>query len=193
MCCSSGSQLLLRHRAETVHHPRPAASPPRLPEPRERRPAPQSYSKSSVSSLLSLLSLSSLSLSLSIPPSLALCFFFFFSSLDPSGGEREPVAPVRLYKYVCMYIFPAGDQPWKRKGEKNRKPDERSASRASPCVQSAVGVERLIRLTGTERRAQDPCGQTLAAHDARRLPGASPTPTHSPQRTTEMHGRQLGM
>ena len=94
------------------HRPRGSPNQERGGQPRRATASPASpLSLSPLSSL-------SLSLSLSLPPSLALCLFFFFSSLDPSGGEREPVAPVRLYMYVCMYIFPAGDQPWKRKGEK---------------------------------------------------------------------------
>lgn len=80
---------------------------PEAPRTRERRPAPQSYSKSSVSSL----SLSSY-LSLSLP----LCFFL--SSLDPPG-VREPT---RSRSGGCIF-------PW-RTALETEKPDERSASRA---------------------------------------------------------------
>lgn len=107
-CCSGGSHLL-RHQAQTMHHPRPAASPPGLPEPLTGG-QPRRAKASPVDPLSP-----SLSISTALSPYPSSCFYL--SCLDPRGDVSRPAdGPNTVF-------------PW-RSASPTKKPDEPSASPA---------------------------------------------------------------
>ncbi len=129
----------------------PRSIAPEAPRTREKRPAPQSYSKSSVS-LLSLFLTPCLSLPLSV---------FSLLARPPRGTGTNTQSVRRLY--IPVKISPGAPL---------------RLSSVQSVVAVVPRTEHPISLRQPAPRAHP--WPSLAAHDAQRLHRASPTPTHSP-------------